>query len=90
MTCRYATQTERTAFDDLTPERGVSTHFVCRCGFNECRHPDRVPPAVRQFDAAGIHSSDRYQPDGKKKEDYIIVKRKYCRKECCSNYEVRE
>ena len=86
MTCRHATPTDREVFRDLEPGPPKNTHFACLCGWNECRCPDRVPPAERPLDAAGLHSFTRWHVDGSPKTDYIIVRRKYCVKEACSNY----
>lgn len=86
MTCIYATETDKKSFSDLTPNKWEVTHFVCKCGFNECRCPSRIPPNTRPFDSAGIHSHTRFNPDGTEKTDYIIVKRRYCCLHCCSNY----
>ena len=90
MTCRHATPTDRIAFDDLTPDRRTTTHFACNCGWNECRCPQRVPPAVRPFDSAGIHSYTRFFPGGGEKQDYIIVRRKYCAPGACTHYQESE
>ena len=84
--CIYAEETPLASFPDLSPNGGETTHFICKCGFNLCRCPERVPPAVRPFDAAGIHSHTRYTVDGQEKTDYIIVKRKFCDKRACINY----
>ena len=84
MKCQFATITEKKWFDDITP--GKIVHFACQCQIVEYRNPDRVPPAVPPLDAAGIHSRIRLDEDGRKKEDFIIVRSKYCNKESCQNF----
>ena len=86
MICRHATPTDQNDFDDLSPDRHVMKHFVCKCGWNECRHPDRVPPSGRPMDVAGIHSYTRFRPGGEPKTDYILVRRKYCAPGACTHY----
>lgn len=90
MTCLHATETDRTEFPDLTPDPRTTTRMGCRCGWNECRCPRRVPPAKRRFDAAGIHSFTRFHPDGSEKDDYIIVRRKYCCAAGCTDYKEQQ
>lgn len=87
MTCRHATPTDRDTFTDLFPDGPRNTHFACLCGWNECRHPARVPPCRMPFDTAGAHSFLRFHPDGTEKTDYILVRRKYCAPDACTHYE---
>ena len=86
MSCQFASPTDKKWFDDLDPNRRTRTHFACQCSIVECRNPDRVPPSVPPLDAAGIHSRIRFDENGRKKEDFIIVRSKYCNKESCQNF----
>ena len=88
--CVHATETEKKWFSDLDPEHRYKTNFACKCQIIECRCRERIPPQRPPLDAAGLNSHVRYNNDGTKKTDFIIVRSKYCGPKTCSNYERSE
>jgi len=90
MDCQFATATDKKWFDDLDPNRRTRTHFACQCSIVECRNPERVPPAVPPLDSAGIHSRIRFNRDGTKKEDFILVRSYFCNQNNCKSFKGKE
>jgi len=88
MKCKFATKTDKKWFDDI--EVGKRVNFACKCAIFECRCPGRLPPNNPPLDAAGIHSRRRFYEDGRQKEDFIVVRSKYCNSKTCKSYESKK